>query len=86
MAKKTTVGKYIRKGWDPTGLHVTMETFHDGEVRQFIGTVKDTRTISVLDIFDNVVGWEQRLVVHYFNGEPWPFNPFPAQCEVIKRD
>jgi len=78
--KSPTVGKLLAKGVDVVGLHVTMEAYLDGEIRKLIGTIKE---VVVEDI---PVGFSQRLVIHHFNGEPWPLYPLPAHVDIIARD
>jgi hypothetical protein len=45
--------------------------------RKLLGEVVDTAMSP-----DSVL----RLRVRFFNGEPWPFDPLPAQVEVLRRD
>jgi hypothetical protein len=78
--KSRSVGKLLAKGVDVVGLHVTMEAYLDGKIRQLVGTIKE---VAVEDI---PIGFSQRLVIHHFNGEPWPLYPLPAHVTIIERD
>ena len=78
--KSRSVGKLLAKGVDVVGLHVTKEAYLDGEIRQLIGTIKE---VVVEDI---PIGFSQRLVIHHFNGAPWPLYPLPAHVTIIERD
>lgn len=83
VPKCDCVGHFMKKGHDVIGIHVAMEKYHDGEIRNFIGTVKAIENVKILDIDNNVVGYQNVLVIHYFNGEPWPFSPHPSNVSVI---
>jgi hypothetical protein len=77
--KPITVGRWMGKDHkSPVGLHVVMKDVYDrGEVRDLIGTVK--RVVQE----EGVSGYSQVLIVHYFNGEPWPRKPHVSEVEVI---
>jgi hypothetical protein len=77
--KSTTVGKWMGKDLkSPVGLNVVMkDVFEGGEVRDLIGTVK--RVVQE----EGVSGYSQVLIVHYFNGKPWPRKPHVSEVEVI---
>ena len=75
--KARTVGKLMSKGINPVGLHVTMDALEGGEFRTLLGTVKKV-------ILDPGPGYSERLLVTYFNGQPWPRNPIPSQVKVIE--
>jgi hypothetical protein len=56
---------------DPRWQHVMMN--YQG--RKLLGTVRDARR-------DPVTG-NLHLIVHHFNGEPWPLEPVAAAVKVI---
>ncbi len=77
--KPITVGKWMGKDHkSPVGLHVIMrDVFEGGEVRDLIGTIKRVAQQ------EGVSGYSQVLIVHYFNGQPWPRKPHVSEVEVI---
>lgn len=85
MAKTGNIGKLMSKNVDVIGMHVTysytdVDSF---ERRTLLGTIKGILHCNVLDIFDNVVGYERRLEIRFFNGEQWPEKPLPYLVERV---
>jgi hypothetical protein len=73
MAHDKSVGYYLKRGIDPRRLHVTN---YDGSMIGTIHAVTHDKTI---------IGYETRLDVRYFNGEPWDTRPHPSTVYVIER-
>jgi hypothetical protein len=77
--KPLTVGRWMGKNHEsPVGLHIVMRNvFEGGEVRDLIGTVKKVTQE------EGVTSYSQVLIVHYFNGEPWPRKPHVSEVEIL---
>jgi len=78
--KPVTAGKMMNKhgGESVIGRHVYMEAYLDGRIRELIGTVK-----KIVIVPEPGEEYARRLVIHFFNGEPWPISPRPWEVEMI---
>lgn len=61
---------------DPRGLDVVAS--YKG--RELLGRIKDIETRNLAG-----GGRSLRLIVYFFNGERWPFDPAPNQVKVLVR-
>lgn len=70
---KFTFGKFgIQE--NPIGTQVTLD--YNG--RTLLGDVKGCYRSEILGC--------TKLIVHHFNGNPWPINPSAAVVEVLERE